>query len=903
MLAGLSAVAFGQPEPKQRPFLLQPPFSVLTTDDPDKLYAGARGEFAKGLAALAATYKPGGRTNSENSGFYNTLANAVKVYEANGSRECLAIAVAMLKAATAECYDMSERELRGRIDEEGAFNPLNIEMKEHCYDLALLYHLTRDKRAARQAATILDRYNAVIRKWPLKEREGDKRYSQDDQRFKDRWDATGLYGGWIPGFVRRGFPLLYAFDLIHDSGVMEELGVRKSAESVIRYHIEFSSTFSHEYGNLDHYDLIGYSEYGLLLPEPEYIHEVVQWLDNLLHYGFYVSGFWHEGSPSYHKDITVGLTRSVPALLNGYSDPPGFTSKLAGTRYDNLNLTQRYYTQFRRMWDSLGKVTLPNRNCAVIHDTSFVQQAWWMPAMTHSSPKLLGCMGHVILAKGEGPDQQQAHLHFSGMHGHEHLDSLHIMAWSQGQEMISSTRYRPLPDDVSTREWHGMTAGQNTVVIDETSQLSRLSSHRRKITEIDAFPFPDPRYRAYGHGDSLTDGKLRLFAAQWAPVQMAEAQGEEAYHGLADLYRRTLVMVEVDPQHAYLVDVFRVRGGQMHDWMLHGCLELPYTVATELPLAAIEGNAHRYIDQLRVADLPEVANFRFVYEDGKQSRHWLLMPDGSRLYVGRGPAMRRLGYNPFTFVRHSAHSSLFVAVHEFWSGGEQPRIASVQPMQMVMADVMDAGVQIDLADGTKDLFVSRFEPDAETSALCVGAGLPIEMRGRAVHIRLAPNGAVARAFGVGLSTLQVGDIKIADGTAAYTGVVTRTQRKETGDALDALYTAAQLPADGSLNGAPVILQYGDELVQSFFMDHIQALPQGGSLIVLQEDAGITIEDNGKLTKLHYFPGWGIRGECRFTIVNTVLDERTAEGGLQVTSHPKSRWPEPVESGITYWKLD
>ncbi len=900
-LAGLSAL--GSAQPKQRPFLTKPPFDVLTTADPDGLYQARKSDFAKGAEALAASYQPGGRINPDNRDFYYYLTNAIKVFEGNGSRECLDIAVAMLKAATAEHYSMSETRLRGLMDEEGAFNPLNIEMKEHAYDLALLYHLTGDKQAARQAAIILDRYNQVIRKWPLREREGEKRFSQDDERFKWRWDATGFYGAWIPGFVGRAFPLLYAYDLIYNSGMMEEISSPESIASMLRHHIDFNETFVPEYGNLDHYDLRSYSQFGLLLPEPEYIHHVVQWLDNLLHYGFYVSGFWHEGSPSYHKDITVGITRSVPALLNGYSDPPGFISKQGGTRFDDLNLTAKFATQFRRMWDSLGKVTLPNRICTVIHDTAFVQQAWWMPPKTHSNPKLLGCMGHVIMAKGEGPDQQQAHLHFSGMHGHEHSDSLHIIAWSQGQEMISSTRYRPIPDDVSTREWHSMAAGQNTVVIDETNQLSRLSSHRRKITEVDAFPFPNPRYRAYGHGDSLTDGKLRFFAAQYAPVQISEAQGEEAYHDLANLYRRTLAMIEIDEQHIYLLDVFRVRGGQQHDWMLHGCLEFPCTVATDLPLTDEPGTQHKYLDQLKVAALPAVADFRFIYEDGKQSRHWLLMPEGSRLYLGRGPAMRRKGYNPFTFVRHRAYSSLFVAVHEFWGADEQPKIASVAPLQMVTADVMDAGVQVNLADGTTDLFISCFDPQADSAILAVGAGMPLQVRGRAVHIRTAPDGAITRAFGVGLAYLETGDLTITDSIPAYTGLIAATQRKESGDQLDALQTAADLPTDGSLNGVPVILHYGDELVQSFLIDRIEALAEGGSLIVLREDAGITIEADGALTKLHYYPGWGISGPCSFTIVNPVLAERTAAGKYRVQSHPKSQWPEPVENGITYWKLD
>lgn len=894
--------ACGQESAKQRPFLTRPPFEEITTSDPEALLRSSQRDFGRGASALAQSYQPGGRQSNANTDFYRILHSAIKVYEGTENQECRQIAVAMLQAATAEFYDMSEKQLRDLMDEEGAFNPGNIAMKSHCYDLALLYHITGDRQAARQAAIILDRYNQVIRQWPLRERyEGDQRYAHDDARFKARWDATCLYGEWKPGFVERGQTLAYAYDLIYDSGVMQQMGVLDSAQAGIRYHIEFAETYPADYGNLDHYDLRGYCRYGILLPEPEYVHHVVKHLGEIIQAGFYADGFWHEGSPAYHKDLINGLSVQLPGLLNGYSDPPGFASKISGTRFDDFSLTDMYYPQFKRMWSALGSLTLPDRSPAAIHDASHDQSAWWMPGVINrSAPRLLGCMGHVIMGKGEDGNQQQAHLHFSGMHGHEHYDTLNILVWSQGQEMMSETRYRPLPDDVSTREWHSMTAAHNTVVIDETNQIGRLSSHRRKLTEDDALPFPDPQHRNFGHGDSLTDGQLRFFSAQWAPVQISEAQGEEAYHGLADLYRRTLAMVEIDEEHVYLVDVFRVRGGSQHDWMLHGCLALPYAVQTDLPLHDVAGTQHKYIERLQSAQLEGVQTLSMVYEDGKQSRHWLMMPEGTDLYVGQAPAMRRTGYNPFAFARHQATSSLFVAVHEFFAEDSGPQVASVEPLQMLAADAMDAGVRVTLTDGRSDLLISRFDPDNSAQLTAVAGAMPMVMRGRAAHVRSAADGTVQRVFGVGLAELQVGDVQISDQLPAYEGIIITTERKLTGDEADALHTTVELPTDGSLDGAPVILRYGDDLVQSFPIERVEALPDGGSRIVLQYDAGVTIEKGGEMVKLHYFPGWGMRGQCHFTIVNTVLGQRDADGQMSLQQHPKTDWPPPIEDEITYW---
>lgn len=911
-MVGLLMPGCAQPYQVQHPVMTQAPFTVITTSDPDSLYARHKDEFAKGPEALAATYQEGGRFNAANRSYYALLTDAVRICEANGNKQCRDSAEAMLRAAVKPYYDMSERELRAQNDTEGAFNDANLYMKEFAYDFALLYHLTGDKHAATQAAIILDRYNEVIREWPLRERayqreeKGDPRYSQHDETFKARWDASGLYGNWIPQFVEQALPLLYAYDLIYDSGVMQDMGVRDNAEAMLRYHIEWFETFDKEYGNLSHYALRAYPQFAMIIPEPEYAHLAVQWFDRLLHYGFYASGFWHEGSCSYHKDITGGLTAQVPDAFRGYSDPPGFISKIDGTRFDNLDLTKMYSRQFARMWEVLGKLTLPDRNCTVVHDTAFGQQAWWMPPMTHSSPKLLGCMGHVVMGSGEDTGQQQTHLHFSGMHGHEHHDTLNLIAWSQGQEMLSSTRYREIPGDVSTREWHTITAGHNTVVIDETTQHTRFSGPRRTLTEDDALPFPDPRYRSSGHGDGMMDGKLRFFASQYAPVQISEADGERAYDGLANLYRRTVAMVEIDESHSYIVDVFRVGGGQRHDWMLHGCLQYPYSFQTDLDLEPVEGTFHKYITDVAAAALPEVANFRFVYENGKQSRHWLMMPEGSILHAGKGPAMRREGYNPFTFVRHDGGSSVFVAVHEFWSAGEEPLLQSVEPAQMLTADPMDAAVVVHLADGRTDAFISRFADEYDGPETLLVAGVsPVSFIGRAAQVRFATDGAVERAYGVGVQDLTVNDVAITDNLPEHSGVITSTERIETGAAIDALYTADELPTDGSLNGAPVILNYSDILVQSFLINEVVA-PEGGAgdfRMIMQGDPGITIEDDGDLTKMHYFPGWGIRGECGFKVFDTVLAARDDNGDIVVTHQPKSEWPEPIERGITYWRRD
>jgi len=69
----------------------------------------------------------------------------------------------------------------------------------------------------------------------------------------------------------------------------------------------------------------------------------------------------------------------------------------------------------------------------------------------------------------------------------------------------------------------------------------------------------------------MNNGTLRLFNPDVESVQVVEADGHRAY-GTAvemDLYRRTVALVRINDVDCYVVDVFRVRGGKVHDYMLH----------------------------------------------------------------------------------------------------------------------------------------------------------------------------------------------------------------------------------------------------------------------------------------------------------------------------------------------
>lgn len=829
-------------------------------------------------AALAGKVQPGGLAAEGNAESRAALEALLTRPEDPAHRERL---TAILQAATAPLLQGPPEALLARIDENGAANPDNIALKNATHDLALLYHYGGSVEAGRRAGMILQRLSQVIARWPLISRE-QERFAQSDQRYLAQWDANGLWGGWYYFDIGQALPALYAYDLLLGGDVLAQLGPNVGAEiekNLLRYTVDFSLAISPTYGNLEHGTIIPLARFGKLLPEPEYVHFAVRRLDQLIHASYYADGMWHEGSVSYHKDISAGLSRSFPAVLKGYSDPPGFVSRLDGTRFDNLDLEARFEQPFKRMWEALDRYTLPppGKYALCVHDTSFPRDAWWSAAVTQSRPALNGCAGHAVLGNGEGNEQTQVHLHFSGMHGHEHFDTLNLSVHTLGKEFLSETRYRPIPGDVSTRDWHASVAGHNTVMIDGKEMPHRQMEPRRKKSPDDATPgIPDGRYRYQGHGDSMTDGRLRFMGSRWLPVQVIEAEGERSYWPVAQLYRRTVAMVTVAPGRVYLLDIFRVRGGQQHDWMLHGCLQEPYRIKAPLPLQPREGVEHKYLSELQAAPAANDWQAEFIYEDGKTHRLHMLGQPGTEAIVARGPAMRREGLTDFLMVRRQAEESCFVAVHEFHAG--QPLVKAVRRLAVPEAGPLDVAVEVELADGRRDVLFSATD-EAPAAVTLPVKGQP-RLQARFAHLRRDAQGCHS-AYLVGGASLKCGETDLQL-VPQWTGLIKQVERRETGAADDAFEVAEALPAK-EMAGRVVLADFADELRQAFPLTSADASPAGTRLLAAH-DPGFTVQ--GDLIKLHYYPLWGIRGECRYTIVNEALLERDPGGRLAPQALPK-----------------
>ncbi len=797
-----------------------------------------------------------------------------RLHETTGNDQAGERATTILQALAAPWLDATDEALRAQITDRGAQDRTNLLMRGVAWDLARLWRLTGDQAMAHRVAVILQRYAQVMPDWPLVTRAGDL-VDQDDEAYRLAWDANGLWGSWYVSDTQAGLPVVRAFDLIHDSGAMQQLSALEQIErDLIRYIPEHYLERPVDLGNLTHYVLRTLPLYGMAIPEPRYVHIAVQryrWILNAMYYG---DGFWHEGSPAYHKDITVGLTQSVPAVLKGYSDPPGYSGEIDLPRYDDLDLAAEYARQHTRMWDALKTLTFPNKDYAKLHDATWPHGAWWDTLPTETRPRLLGCVGHAILGAGEGEGMSELHLHYSGTHGHEHYDALNIILFAHGRELISETKYRAPEDWASTRAWQTSTAGHNTVVLDEQNQQSRFPdvSHRRPITEADAMlgigqhegltvDISDWRYRDGGHGNALNDPKLRCFSARWPTVQVVEAEAERAWFPDPEVYRRTVALVRLDDSRVYAVDIFRVRGGATRvsaaqDWMLHGALQDPYALSTSLDLAPMPGTLHGSLDELRAAETGEGWTAEFAYESGPGMRTHVLGAPGTQVIVARGPAMRQPGYTDFLDVRREGLEAVFLAVHDPFEG--EPNVERIEPLDF--GGAMDVGLVVYLADGRRDVILSSGgEPPFAELTTADGTRLA----GRFAHLRYEGERLV-HAYAVDASELACGDVTLS-GPGGWEGEIVRVHRVEAGDGFDAFETDAELPE--GLEGRCLVVDLGGTLTQAFTIDRVERAPGGGSLIYSRDEPGMEIR--GEMIRMMYYPGWGIPRPCRFRVADAL----------------------------------
>lgn len=164
-----------------------------------------------------------------------------------------------------------------------------------------------------------------------------------------------------------------------------------------------------------------------------------------------------------------------------------------------------------------------------------------IPAEIKISPRksrLLDGYGMAIL--NNASDTVAMSLYYGQKHGHGHFDRLHFDVFANRQPMTPDLGY---PDAMNEfvpgiYTWSKNTISHNTVTVDAQRQFGN---------------YP---------------GEVKLFADA-DQARIVDIEAKETYPQCST-YRRAVVMVDVDDDKSYFVDIFNVAGGKQHDYSLHG---------------------------------------------------------------------------------------------------------------------------------------------------------------------------------------------------------------------------------------------------------------------------------------------------------------------------------------------
>lgn len=329
--------------------------------------------------------------------------------------------------------------------------------------------------------------------------------------------------------------------------------------------------------------------------------------------------------------------------------------------------------------------------------------------------RLLDGYGVGLLASGQGEDRRTVSLNYAALVGHRQEDNLALELYSRGVDALPDLGY-PFTWDYRW-DWDSNIMAHNTVTVGESEA--------------------DRRVRV-GNTCSLfaSEGGVHAIVASHNPYPEGFGHTKQAAPDV-DLYERTVVLVDVDEQRYYLVDLFNVRGGDQHDQSWHGPLtepqapDLDWTVQETGTLAGPDveqfeeytdrwgrtgTNFPCYVKNVRRAQLSEPATWTWDYGlDEGDMLNLHILPVGGPLEAimcsGRSPARPEDWELDYVFARRMVQPrerSLFLTVIDCYQGEpvvKAARIISEDPLT----------IEVELEDGTDTITIAAPDSASRTT--------------------------------------------------------------------------------------------------------------------------------------------------------------------------------------------
>ena len=583
-------------------------------------------------------------------------------------------------------------------------------------DLALTYALTHDELYARAAANILLAYADRYASFPV------VNLSKVGREMWDDW--------------RSGLSMATAYDLIHDSGLLnraQQLHIERDLllETARLIQIAHGMMMADRVGggisNFQAGVAAGVGALALFLRDRELADFAINGpvgFNRLAAEGVLDSGLWWEGSFGYHSGVAhVFLFLAEAAWhsgLNLYTNErfrrmmrapllAALPDNTLPATNDGLNLSTKVEDRFRR----LAEVYYARSGDAAVepllipgHITGFDTEgdpfdlALWLtpdwPESQPARPQSVNMAPNFAILRTD-PDVEDIYLLLDyGPHGgtHGHPDRLSIILYANGRlqapDFGHGCDYR-LPE---WREWYQQTLSHNTVVVDGQSQHTgaRLNlfytSPRAKIA--DASPVTD----------------------RWSDDVPFQVSGR---------MRRTVALLD----ESFLVDIFRVQQGQVYDWVYHnfGTFETD-SERTEPEARLGDVNGYQHIRNARRRKIAAESWSGSWLSEGQGLKLTLVGAGDMEIITGDGLGPQIDETMPLLIARSTRRDTIFKAVLEPFRG--EPSIRRIEELAVER--------------------VSSFAPGSRQQGT-EGVGLKVEKRDGAHHCFLLGYAWGVKRFG------------------------------------------------------------------------------------------------------------------------------------------------------------
>jgi len=362
----------------------------------------------------------------------------------------------------------------------------------------------------------------------------------------------------------------------------------------------------------------------------------------------------------------------------------------------------------------------------------------------------------------------------------------------------------------------------------------------------------------------------------------------KAYGDTTSRYQRMIILNAADSAHPYVVDLFRIKGGKIHDYMMYGStqwdsvLPIPSSMsltpmAGEHPLLTPDEQwdstirpLYGFFNDVKTGTSTGQWNVTFKNKNADEGARIFMVDDGTvDIFTGRSPspfhpynqlppdpnASIKL-YNhwrPFLVVRNQDNTeadTLFVAVFEPFRGSSS--VEKVEAIPLKQPDKESVALRITFKDGREDVVLAALS-DPVTGQLIddsiATSDDKFSLKGR-IGIWSNMTGSKQHLIGGREFIYPGGAVQLEHGS--YLGTVTKVERKEYNCQYNSFVIDTEIPEGTALKGMWVRLIFGkvfdtkdkfhaDNMTQLYKIDSV-AVKDGQTHIVLANDPGLLLEN-------------------------------------------------------------